>query len=172
MVLYVDGQEMARYNMPSGDIRFSTYTPTYAGDWFEGSLTLDVSLFKKGRHTLAVELHNCSAGSSDLFWDASLTAVLAPTATEKDILSTAASWTLPEGEAVDVVAVAEPVAQWYGTTPCVRINELCASKGLYVSDWFEYADWIELCNATDETVDVAGMYLRTGFDEDNEWCSM
>ena len=169
-VLYVDGQEMARYNMPSGDIRFSTYTPTYAGDWFEGSLTLDVSLFKKGRHTLAVELHNCSAGSSDLFWDASLTAVLAPTATEKDILSTAASWTLPEGEAVDVVAVAEPVAQWYGTTPCVRINELCASKGLYVSDWFEYADWIELCNATDETVDVAGMYLRTGFDEDNEWC--
>lgn len=167
-VLYVDGREVARYNMPDGEIRFSTYTPAYSGDWDEGSLTLDASLFKKGRHVLAVELHNCSGTSSDLFWDASLTAIIAPDADEDDILCTSSTWTLPQGTAFDVVAMAEPDEESAERLP-IRINELCASKGQHVSDWFEYADWIELVNASDDSYDVSGMCLRTGFDESDEW---
>lgn len=171
-VLYVDGREAARYNMPAGDIRFSTYSTSYSGDWFEGSLTLDASLFTKGRHVLAVEVHNCSAGSSDLFWDASLTAILAPDSTEEDILSTSSSWTLPQGITFDGMAMAEPDDESPDAMPPIRINELCASNGLFVSDRFEFADWIELCNASDAAVDVAGMYLRVGFGEEetDEWC--
>ena len=169
-VVYVDGREAARYNMPSGEISFSTYTPTYSSDWFEGSLTLDASLFKKGRHVVAVEVHNCSGSSSDLFWDAALTAVIPPEADEEDILSTSTSWTLPEGTALDLMAVAVPDDEHADDGIPVRINELCASKGQHVSDWFEYADWIELVNATDESIDVAGMYLHTSFDDADEWC--
>lgn len=171
-VVYVDGREAARYNMPSGEINFNTYTPTYAGDWFEGSVNLDASLFTKGKHVLAVEVHNCSGTSSDLFWDASLTAIIAPEGNEEDILSTSPSWTLPVGKTFDVKAMVEPDDEAADLLPPIRINELCATKGLFVSDWFEHAGWIELCNGTDETVDVAGMYLRVGFGEDeaDEWC--
>lgn len=169
-ILYVDGREAARYNMPAGEVGFSTYTPTYSGDWFEGSLALDASLFTKGRHQLAVEVHNCSGTSSDLFWDAALTAVMAPDANEEDLQSTTPVWTLPEGATLDVMAVVEPEETEDAERLPIRINELCASKGKYVSDWFEYADWIELVNATDKSVDVAGMYLQSGMDEADAWC--
>ena len=45
-----------------------------------------------------------------------------------------------------------------GITP-VRINEVSADDGIYVTEYFKRKDWVELYNTTDEPIDVEGMYL-------------
>ncbi|MBQ9640631.1 MAG: CotH kinase family protein [Bacteroidaceae bacterium] len=47
-----------------------------------------------------------------------------------------------------------------GLTPSpVVVNEVSASNGIYVSDYFKRDDWVELYNTTDEDIDLAGCYL-------------
>ena len=41
----------------------------------------------------------------------------------------------------------------------VRINEISADDGIYVTEYFKRKDWVELYNTTDEPIDVEGMYL-------------
>ena len=41
----------------------------------------------------------------------------------------------------------------------VRINEVSASNGIYVNEYFKRDDWVELYNTTNEPIDVEGMYL-------------
>lgn len=43
--------------------------------------------------------------------------------------------------------------------PPIRINEVSAANGIYVNEYFDREDWLELYNTTDEDIDVAGMYL-------------
>ena len=45
-----------------------------------------------------------------------------------------------------------------GVTP-VRINEVSASNGIYVNEYFKRNDWVELYNTTNSPIDVEGMYL-------------
>jgi hypothetical protein len=62
-----------------------------------------------------------------------------------------------------VRAVYEPVtgegaAYAPGASP-VRINEVSAGNDIYINDYFKKSDWLELYNATDDDIDVAGMFL-------------
>lgn len=41
----------------------------------------------------------------------------------------------------------------------VRINEVSASNGIYVNEYFKRDDWVELYNTTNMPIDVEGMYL-------------
>ena len=41
----------------------------------------------------------------------------------------------------------------------VRINEVSASNGIYVNEYFKRDDWVELYNTTSQSIDVEGMYL-------------
>lgn len=41
----------------------------------------------------------------------------------------------------------------------VRINEVSAANDIYISDLQKKSDWIELYNATDEDIDLTGVYL-------------
>ncbi|MBO5750199.1 MAG: lamin tail domain-containing protein, partial [Bacteroidaceae bacterium] len=57
----------------------------------------------------------------------------------------------------------EELAETY-ITP-VKINEICASNSIYVNEYFEKNDWIELYNTTGEDFDVAGMYISDNIDK-------
>ena len=78
------------------------------------------------------------------------------------ILSTEAEMSLPSGSTVSLTATytklsdSELTAQ--GITP-VRINEVSASDGIYVNDYFKRKDWVELYNTTNKPIDVEGMFL-------------
>ncbi|HYH04255.1 MAG TPA: hypothetical protein VEC37_14280, partial [Bacillota bacterium] len=63
-VIYLNGKLATRSNMPSGD---STYS-TLAYECSEGNVTkaIDPALLVTGANTLAVEIHQCSASSSDI----------------------------------------------------------------------------------------------------------
>ncbi len=166
-VVYVNGQEAGRYNMPSGTVGFNTYSTTYVGSSpAEGQLTLDASHFRHGSNTIAVEVHQCSGTSSDLYWDGALYGVRRAT-DRADFYATDQEIDLPAG-GVSLTACFEPMeAQALADsafTP-VRINEVSAANDSYVSDYFKKSDWLELYNTTSYPQDVEGMYLTDDYQD-------
>jgi len=78
-VVYVNGVEVFRSNMPDGPIAPTTpASSTIAGSnetsWVEASV--DAGAFQSGMNTIAVELHQRGAGSSDVSFDMQLDAAL------------------------------------------------------------------------------------------------
>ncbi|GHC11140.1 LamG-like jellyroll fold domain-containing protein [Cerasicoccus arenae] len=78
VVIYLNGQEVIRDNMPSGAVGYQTYASNAISGseeetYFEFSVSLDQLLV--GTNVIAVELHNGSASSSDLSFDLSLTVI-------------------------------------------------------------------------------------------------
>jgi len=69
-VIYVNGNEIQRNNMPSGTISYTTLASAAAADDGQTitsfSLNAASSFFTSGNNTIAVELHQSAASSSDL----------------------------------------------------------------------------------------------------------
>lgn len=72
--VYLNGTEVARRGLPVGTITYSTLATSHEGGSYE---SIDITAFKSslisGTNVLAVEVHQTSASSSDLVWDAGLT---------------------------------------------------------------------------------------------------
>jgi len=74
VVVYLNGTEVSRLNMPSGVITYNTYASSTVGGASEGEYT-PINLVNNlldGTNVLAVELHQATASSSDLRFDLSL----------------------------------------------------------------------------------------------------
>ena len=166
-IIYINGQEAGRVNMRSGTVGYTTFSSTYAGDDpLTGTLDLSPSLFVKGSNVIAVEVHNTSYTSSDLFWACELLTSVGATSGDAIIdtpvidLSTASDGS-PVG-ALSLTACFTPLTdaerKAEGLTP-VRINEVSAANTVYVNEYFKHNDWVELYNTTDKDIDVSGMYL-------------
>ncbi len=77
-VIYLNGIEVARINMPSGPIGFTTYALS-AEDWTSpDSGVIPNPPLVAGRNVAAVEMHQGNAGSSDLSFDLELSGNTAP----------------------------------------------------------------------------------------------
>ena len=160
-VVWVNNREAGRVNMPGGTVRYDTFSSTYAGDTpMTGTLDLNPALFVKGTNIIAVEVHNTSYTSSDLYWDCELLTSIG-TNTDDDILTDPVVDLADEGKftltaCFTPLTDAERRAQ--GFTP-VCINEVSAANTVFVNEFFKRNDWVELFNTTDKPVDVKGMYL-------------
>ena len=162
LVVYVNGTEAGRFNMPSGTISYSTLASTYADQFPTGTLTLPTSLFKKGQNVIAVEVHNNALNSTDIIFDAAINADLTNNSSATpDYYSTEAEIALPTG-VVNLMASYRPLTQQEraaeGIHP-VSINEVSGSNNSLINEYGKKNDWVELYNTTDEPVDVEGMYL-------------
>ncbi|GGB69726.1 hypothetical protein GCM10007424_07140 [Flavobacterium suaedae] len=71
VVVYVNGVEAFRDNMPEGEITYNTYATNAIGGADEEAWTevMIENLLQNGENVIAVELHQGSAGSSDLRFD-------------------------------------------------------------------------------------------------------
>jgi hypothetical protein len=74
-VVYLNGAEVARSNMPAGSINYLTRASTSVGDadesaWF--SFTVSPSLLQAGANVLAVEIHQSGPTSTDVTFDLKL----------------------------------------------------------------------------------------------------
>ena len=164
-VIYVNGKEAGRYNMPGGNVTYNTWASSYApNNPDSGEMTLNASLFQAGENIIAVEVHNNSATSTDIYWDAEL-AISSP-GTVTEYYSTSPEVDIPQGS-FNLVACFEPMSDAdrlaHGITP-IRVNEVSAANSVFANDYFKRADWVELYNTTDQAIDVEGMYLS---DNDN-----
>lgn len=161
-IVYINGQEAGRYLMPTGDVNYNTLASTYAnGNPDNGTLSLPMSLFKRGANTIAVEVHNNSVSSSDIYFDAALIHKSFTSADANYVCETE-EFIMPNSGDLELIACYEKLSDEElakeGQTP-VKINEICASNSIYINEYFEKNDWIELYNTTDNQIDVAGMYI-------------
>ncbi len=159
-VVYVNGTEAYRYLMPEGDISYSTYATTFAaGNPDSGTAVLDPTLFREGNNVIAVEVHNNSANSSDIYWDAE---ILMNGYGNGTTLSTERTLTIDSDEDMMLKAVFEPLSDQCliaaGSTPVV-INEVSAANSVFANDYGKRNDWIELYNTTSQDIDVSGMFI-------------
>ncbi len=75
-VVYLNGEEVFRSNMPNGDIAYDTFSVDFAADeeetnWHEYTLQIDL---QPGTNVVAVEIHQYSLTSSDISFDLTLSA--------------------------------------------------------------------------------------------------
>jgi len=78
-VVYINGQEALRNNMPDGDISASTFAVNAIGGAAESiyyEFALQPGLLQAGDNVIAVEVHQADASSSDVSFDMDLTAVV------------------------------------------------------------------------------------------------
>ena len=160
-VVYVNGKEAGRYNMPSGTTSYSTFASTYANNNPDaGTMLIDASLLRTGNNLIAVELHNNASNSTDIYWNAAF-------GVQSDnpipqIVSLDPEYTFTNNDGVEMTAMWDALPEEElianSATP-VKINEVSAANSVYINEYFKKNDWIELYNTTDKPVDVAGMYI-------------
>ncbi len=75
-VVYINGIEVNRFNLPTGTILYSTLTPTFTEN-APVSFTVPASVFVTGTNIIAVEVHQNALNSSDLSFDFSMAVSLA-----------------------------------------------------------------------------------------------
>jgi len=79
VVIYVNGVEVFRDNMPDGTINYNTPANTFAPDnglsIISVTIPLAASQLQSGNNTIAVEVHQSDPGSTDLTWDMKLTGI-------------------------------------------------------------------------------------------------
>ena len=169
-IVYVNGTEAGRFNMPSGSVNFYTYSTTYTGSTpFTGTLSLDASLFQQGSNLVAVEVHNCSASSSDIYWDAQLTGQIETG--EPTFYSNDASIDMPTNNFSLTASFRELTDQEraeQGLTP-VRINEVSGSNSSLIDEYGKKGDWVELYNTTSKDIDLEGMYLTDNLQKPHKY---
>lgn len=76
-IVYLNGEEIGRYNLPEGDIPSDSYLLDFAGKEIpeenkDERITLDeeaLDLLVAGENVLAVQVHQDSPQSSDVYWD-------------------------------------------------------------------------------------------------------
>lgn len=98
-VVYLNGTEVWRTNMPTGTIGYKTYASSALSPPEEGtfySAPVDPVLLVAGKNVVAVEIHQSDAGSSDISFDLQLTGTGAaepppPPAAPSSLIATASS---------------------------------------------------------------------------------
>lgn len=80
-VVFINGVEVWRSNMPSGSISYTTNAPStiswpFEDDWH--SITISAAHLVAGTNTIAVEIHQDSPSSSDISFNLKLEGVMSP----------------------------------------------------------------------------------------------
>jgi hypothetical protein len=105
-VVYLNGAEIARSNMPAGAVNYLTLASTGVGDADETSFfsyNVPVGALSSGVNTVAVEVHQVLTNSSDLGFDMELVATSLSTGTATPT-PTATSTPTPSGGQTAIVA--------------------------------------------------------------------
>ena len=165
MMLYVNGHEVGGYYVTSG----SPYGDYTTGGHYEsenphiGGISIPHEYLRVGENQIAIEAKNCSTGSTDMWFEASLTY----TRRNRNYVSESDTFDLKEtyenNGQIALKAMFAPVTdqqqRWaVGASP-LRINEVDAFGDINISEYGKKSDWLELYNTTDQDISLAGLYL-------------
>jgi hypothetical protein len=102
-VVYLNGTEIVRHNMPAGTIDFQTLATATVNAPDESTFFeqfLPPTLLVSGQNTIAVEIHQVNPSSSDISFNLELVGIAASGATPPTIISHPQSQTVPAGSDV------------------------------------------------------------------------
>lgn len=157
-IIYLNGHEVARHNMPAGEVTYTTTATSAVGGTSEStyfSMDIDTRHLVGGLNVIAVEIHQISPTSSDISFDLELKGVnLQPV--DGTIVKEALYDLAITGNAL-VTAVFDST----GPKRQLYINEFMASNEHFAwpHEEEDRRDWIEIYNAGDDPVSLAGMYI-------------
>jgi hypothetical protein len=85
-VFYINGEEFFRLRMPTGDITYNTFASATVGDAaLEGAFSIPVSKLHVGKNTIAVEVHQSNANSSDVVFGLELYSMMEDTTNPDEV---------------------------------------------------------------------------------------
>jgi hypothetical protein len=166
-VVYINGKEVLRVNMPEGDITSETFATNYAGgadestyfEYYPDSLYL-----QNGVNIIAVEIHQSSSNSSDISFDLELVGSYSVSGEPYQLEEAHLSITPLKG------IILTPVFNKSDELPDIVINEFMASnQDAYEDEFGEDADWIELFNKEQYDVNISGYYITDNMGEPFRW---
>lgn len=161
-IFYVNGEEVGSYHCVSGSA-YHDYSTAYESSVAAyGMVDVPGSLLREGNNVITVEVHNTSATSTDIFFDARLT----KSVSESTFIGNQEKLVLNEEQMSGncrLMAVYDrpdnPVQVLESGASPVRINEVSSGNSIYINDYYKKNDWVELYNTTGTDIDVNGMYL-------------
>lgn len=157
-VVYLNGIEVQRYNMPAVPIINNTLALQASEENVYTSFTIPKGLIKPGVNVVAVEVHQNSAQSSDLSFALSLETLRLGSTTESS------STTPIQNDVANTNIQYEAYFEASGTfITGIVINEISASSIDVVDQAGEAEDWIELYNTGTQPVNLAGLYITDNF---------
>ena len=153
IVVYLNGTEIQRANMPAGIITNSTPASS-SNENYSATVSLKASQFIIGENTIAAEVHQNAASSSDISFDLAIKYVLQG--------SVPADTILHDEIFADTMRYGMDLTAFYAidsTEKRVLINEICASNKSEKDEYGQTDDWIELYNPSNDTMDIGGCYI-------------
>jgi hypothetical protein len=141
--IYVNETLVGTFNMPQ-TWTFNTYALSY-NDGETVHFSLPKSVLHEGENQIAVEVHQCNAGSSDLMFDLSLT-YMNPSATPNDIISTNREYSTVLNNDIHLIAVYEKIT--------------AEPKQIYVNEISGNEKWLEIYNDEATDVNLTGYFLQ------------
>jgi hypothetical protein len=152
-VFYLNGVEMGRVGMAAGAVSYATFANRTVAD----ATAYDVLLFQpsnlvQGSNTVAVEVHQVNAGSSDIVFGAAI-------------------GTAPAGSSsMFTPTLANSVRATLPAFPHLWLNEILPNNTMGLTDRFGDRDpWIELYNGGPTTISLNGYYLSTNYANLTQW---
>ena len=112
-IVYLNGSEVVRSNMPTGTVTYSTYAPTAVGGTDESTFfefTIDNSKLVAGKNVIAVEIHQANGSSSDISFDLSLSATLNQQSAVENVVGTGQSITVTMNGDTELIAEFEKIS--------------------------------------------------------------
>ncbi len=153
-VIYFNGEEIYRGNMPEGTITSNTYAvEAIPVETTYYTFSIPKGKIKPGENTIAVEVHQNGPSSSDISFDLDLRTFRSGAITESTV--TTAEYSDIANSDVAISAYFEPVSLQEGLV----INEFSASNNTYQDEVGESDDWIEVYNNGSEPIDIAGFFI-------------
>lgn len=165
-VVYVNGTEIGRYNMPTGEITFSTLALN-STNGEKSNFSVPVHILRNGTNVIAVEVHQNNQYSSDLAFNLEFkTENLGETQEliSSQLLSGTITGDLNLKAIYEITNETDTVAE-----ANILINEILASNSIFKDEWGDTDDYIELYNAGEKAVDLAGWYLTDEIGLPTQW---
>jgi acid phosphatase type 7 len=150
VVVYVNGIEAGRNNMPAGSVVFSTNATAGIGNGSEATVnTISIAscYFTEGNNTVAVEVHQASTTGSDMRFDMSLVGQPVP-----------ASVTLSRGPYLQMGNQTEITVRFRTSASCFGKVDVGPSNGSYTT-----ASVTETCPTTEHEVRITGLSADTKY---------
>jgi hypothetical protein len=159
VVVYLNGTEVYRNNLPAGAISNSTLALSAIPENAPASFTINKNLLTLGTNTVAIEVHQVAANSSDISFEFSAST---------SRIGSSGTYAVAEAEVYDtaysdvaMIANFEPIAPITGLV----LNEVSTSKSFAKDNAGEAEDWIELYNAGTSAIDISGLMLTDDFSQ-------
>lgn len=154
VVVYLNGEEVYRYNLPTGPIGYSTLaTLSQPAEKSYYEFTIPRGKLKPGANVLAVEVHQNNISSNDKSFNFALSTFRS--GAEKEVTVQDIELNDMANSNVTVEAYFVPVAASTGLV----INEFAAENSIVLDSHGEADDWIEIYNNGAHAVDIGNYFI-------------